>query len=408
MFGFGEKKKRSIHLDYASTTPVRTEVLEAMLPYFGNEWANPGAIYKAGVHAREVVEEARTRIARMLRIRPRGVIFTSGGTEANNHAIIGVVEALHKAGRAYSTMEIVTTEIEHASVLAVCDVLKERGVRVHYAPLSKEGLIEHAQFSNILSSRTVLVTLAYANSEIGVVQDIKKITRTVRAHNVAHKTLTLVHLDAAQAPLWLPCEMDMLGVDLLSLDSGKCYGPKGAGVLAVRHGVILAPLMHGGGQEGGLRSGTENVPLIVGCTKALLLAQAAWESRARTTCILRDSMFELIATEIPEAVVNGSRESRIANNVHISIPGVDAEFAVITLDHHGVNVSTKSACGARKGGGSAVVRTLTGDESLATSTIRFTLGEETTQGELRKAIVLLREHVEKVRQSVISLTGTPV
>lgn len=213
-----------------------------------------------------------------------------------------------------------------------------------------------------------------------------------------------MHLDAAQAPLWLPCEMDMLGVDLLSLDSGKCYGPKGVGVLAFRHGVPLVPYMHGGGQEGGLRSGTENVPLIVGCAEALVRAQKTWKTRAHAVTLLRDFMFALLEKEIPHVIINGSREARVPNNVHISIPGIESEFAVITLDRHGINASTKSACGAGTSGGSSVIRTLTRSEDRARSTIRFTLGEETTQKEIVRAVHVLRVHTESVRAFQQTLT----
>jgi cysteine desulfurase len=397
MFGFSQKKK-TIHLDYASTTPVYPDVLKAMLPYFSTEWANASALYGTGVRTRGVIEDVREKVARMLRIRAHGVVFTSGGTESNNQAIVGVVEALHKAGRSYDEMEIVTTEIEHASILEVCAMYSERGVRIVYVPLQEDGLIVREEFENVLSPRTVLVTFAYVNSEIGVVQDVKRITRTVRGYNDAHGTNILVHLDAAQAPLWLPCEMDMLGVDLLSLDSGKCYGPKGAGVLAFRHGVTLSPLMFGGGQEGGVRSGTENTPLVVGCGMSLLRAQEGWKSRAEAASTLRDFFFDLIEKEIPEAVVNGSRSARVSNNANISIPGIDSEFAVITLDHHGVNASTKSACGAYGATGSSVIRTLTRDESRATSTLRFTLGEETTKKDIETAVQVLKEHVQQTRQ----------
>lgn len=395
MWNFLKKKSNIIHLDYASTTPVRPEVLDAMLPYFYNEWANPSAIYKAGVRAREVVEGARDRLARMFRVRASGVLFTSGGTESNNHALFGYVEALRANGRAYTDMEIVTTEIEHASILEVCAVLKERGVTITYAPLTRDGLIDHVHFKSLLSARVALISFAYVNSEIGVVQDVKRITRIVREVNKEIGVNIRVHIDAAQAPLWLPCEMDMLGVDMMSLDSGKCYGPKGCGVLALRHGVTLAPFMHGGGQEGGIRSGTENVPLIVGCVEALVRAQDQWKSRSETVASLRDFMFEHVEKEIPGVLINGSREARVANNVNISIPGIESEFAVITLDHHGINASTKSACGAAMGSGSAVVRTLTHDDARATSTIRFTLGEETTKSDIETAVQVLKEHVEK-------------
>lgn len=398
------KQKKIVHLDFASTTPVAPEVFRAMQPYFSEEWANPSAVYASGVRARNVVEEARTTIARILRIRPQGVLFTSGGTESNNQAIIGIVESLHARGRQYETMEIVTTRIEHPSILETCDMLRTRGVVIRFADVDEGGSIVEKNFSSLLTENTVLVTCAYVNSEVGVIQDVKRLTRTVRAFNSEHTASVLVHLDASQAPLWLPCEMDMLGVDLMTLDAGKCYGPKGVGVLAIRHGVAIAPLMLGGGQEGGLRSGTENVPLIVGCAAALVRAQSVHELRSKRVTVLRDLLIDLLMKEIPSAVLNGSGEARVANNVNISIPGIDAEYAVITLDAHGVAASTKSACGTNTSHGSYVVRAMTNAESRATSTIRFTLGESTTQSDLVFAVTVLKDHVIKMLSFSSSIT----
>ncbi len=392
-----ESRKSVVHLDYASTTPVAPEVLAAMLPYFREEWANPSAIYSSGVQARTVVEGCRTAIARLLRVRPQGVLFTSGGTESNNQALIGFVEALHAEGRAYENMEIVTTCIEHPSILETCAALQKRGIRIVYLDVSEEGLIREQELTAALTEKTVLVTFAYVNSEVGVIQDVKKITRQVRLFNTTHKVNVCVHLDASQAPLWLSCEMDMLGVDLMTLDAGKCYGPKGIGVLSLRHDVPLAPRMYGGGQERGLRSGTENVPLIVGCSAALQRAQSSWKVRSETVSILRDAMIRQIKEDIPQAILNGSRQSRIANNINISIPGVESEYAVITLDAHHVAASTRSACGSNTSYGSYVVHAMTKDESRATSTIRFTLGEGTSLGDIQYALQILTEHVVRMK-----------
>jgi cysteine desulfurase len=391
------KKQKTIHLDYASTTPVSREVFRVMEPYFSDAWANPNAIYRSGVEARRVIEDTRVRIARLFAIRPQGVVFTSGGTESNNQALIGTIERLRADGRAYEDMEIITTLIEHPSILEVCAMLAKRGVRIHTVDIRSDGLINREHLGTLLSPQTVLVTFAYVNSEIGVTQEVKKITRAVRAWNKAMGTNVLVHLDAAQAPLWLPCEMDMLGVDMMSLDSGKCFGPKGVGVLLRRNGVHLAPLMQGGGQEGGLRSGTENTPLIVGAGEAFSRAQERWEERSAHVRVLRDYMFQELEKCLPEAVVNGSREHRVSNNVNISIPGIDAEFAVITLDRHGIAASTKSACGTSDSQGSYVVRALTGDALRATSTLRFTLAEMTTRKDIVTAVRRLSEHVLSVR-----------
>lgn len=391
---WGEKKR--VYLDYAAATPVHTDVFAAMRPYFSERFANASAIHKEGVAMRDVVEKAREEIARTLRVRAHDVVFTSGGTESNNLALFGISEALHQDGRAYADMEIITTPIEHPSIIEALAVLQDRGVWVRYVTIDEEGRIDQNSLKEQLSENTVLVTCAYANSEIGVVQDVKKITRAVRLHNQAQGTQVKVHIDASQAPLWLPCQMDMLGVDLMTLDAGKCYGPKGAGVLAYRHGVSLRSIMHGGGQEHGLRAGTENTPLIVGCAHALIRAQQGLAARCERVRTLRDHMIDLLTKEIEGAVLNGSHEHRIANNINISIPGIDGEFAVVTLDTHGVAASTKSACSGAGGGGSVVIREMTGDEARAISTIRFTLGEETTKKDIELAVKVLKAHVHKM------------
>ena len=396
MFGSPQR----IHLDYASATPVDPEVLRMMQSYFTAEWANPGAIHQEGVRARTAIEKARKMVARTLRVRAEDVIFTSGGTESNNLALIGFVSGLHAQGLAYADMEIISTRIEHPSILEALTYLEERGVRTIFAPIDEGGRIDMQVFPNLLSSKTVLVTTAYVNSEVGVIQDVKKITRTVRAWNAAQGASVRTHVDASQAPLWLSCALDMLGADLLTLDAGKCYGPKGVGVLVRRHAIPLHTLTYGGGQEGGMRSGTENVPLIVGCAYALERAQRGYEARALNAARVQEEAFKLFVSRIPECVVNGSSAYRVANNINISIPGYDSEYAVIWLDAHGIAASTKSACGVGKGSGSDVVRAMTKDEARALSTIRFTFGEETTIHDLERAVSCLRTHIDRMRSSL--------
>lgn len=390
-------RPKRVYLDYAAATPVRPSVRRAMAPYFSQEFANPSAIHKEGQSARRAVEQTRETIARLLKIRPHDLVFTSGGTEANNLAIFGVVDAAHARGTRYEDMEIITTALEHPSVLETLSACATRGVVVHFVSVDAEGRIDMRAFEALLSLKTVLVTCAYANSEVGVVQDVKRITRTVRARGDVRP---LVHLDASQAPLWLPIAMDMLGVDLMTLDAGKCYGPKGVGVLAFRHHVELRSYTHGGDQEHGLRPGTENVPLIVGCAEALQVACAEQGTRTARVQAVREYFIQSLLREIPHTVVNGSREDRIANNVNISISGVDGEFAVVTLDVHGIAASTRSACAGGAGGGSHVVREMTGDEIRAASTIRFTLGEETTKHHVDRAVAVLAAHAARTRKSL--------
>lgn len=397
-----KRAPRRIHLDFASTTPVHPSVFVAMEPYFSHVWANPSALYKEGVTARAVIDNARTELAQVLRVRAEDVTFTSGGTEANNLALIGVVEAYQKKGTQYEEMEIITTRMEHPSILETLAYLASRGVVVKYAEVNTEGLIEVSSFEKLLTTKTILCTFAYVNSEIGVIQDIKKITRIVRKWNETHGVRVYVHTDASQAPLWLPCALDALGADLMTLDAGKCYGPKGVGVLVHRHWVELAPASFGGGQESGLRSGTENTPLIVGCVRAIVRAQESWQSRSEAVAMLRDRFIALLCEAIPESIVNGSIASRVANNVNISIPELDTEYAVIWLDARGVAASTRSACGGDDGMGSHVVREMTKDDARSMSTIRFTLGEETTVRDISYAVQVLKEHVVFVRESNVS------
>jgi cysteine desulfurase len=390
-------RKKRIHLDYASTTPVHPDVYKAMRPYWSEKWANPSAIYREGMDARNVIESCRAELGRLLHVRASDITFTSGGTESNNLAILGLTEALRKKGKAYSDMEIISTRIEHPSILGTIEHLETLGVVVKYVPVDREGKIILEKLNTLFTPHTIVCTFAYANSEIGVVQDVKKITRLIRAWNETHKGSIRTHLDASQAPLWLPCMLDQLGVDLMTLDAGKCYGPKGAGVLVKRHWVDLTSYVHGGKQEHGLRPGTESAALIVGCTKALVRAQSLYAQRSERIKKLRDRFIDLLTERISGTVLNGSRTMRIANNVNVSIPGIDTEYAVIALDAKGIAASTRSACGTGEGSGSHVVREVTHDEALALSTIRFTLGEETAEKDLTETVSALTEHLKLVR-----------
>jgi len=402
--------KRRIYLDYASATPLHKEVLRAMEPYLGGAYGNPSATHAEGRAAREVLEHARKMVADTLVTRTSDIVFTSGGTESNNLTLFGIVDALHAEGRAYADMEIITTAIEHPSILEPLRVLALRGVAVKYAPVNKEGMIDEKVFASMLSEKTVLVTFAYANSEIGVVQEVKALARRVRlfkkerASALSH--LPYLHLDASQAPLYLPCKMDSLGVDLMSIDAGKCNGPKGVGVLALRNMPQLMSHQYGGSQEGGLRPGTQNVALAVGCATALERAQKGWEAHAKEVGAGRDFFFEKIAAAFPTVHHNGSRTHRIANNLNISIPGIDGEFAVVGLDTRGIAASTRSACKTNASlddGGSHVLRALGLSNEQVLGAIRFSLGEETTKKELLTAVAALLAHARMATINSLSL-----
>lgn len=391
-------KKKRIYLDYASATPVRAEVSRAMRPFESEVFGNASAVHREGQVAREAVEVSRATVAELLRIRKDEVHFVSGGTEANNLAIVGLCEALLHAGRKGEECEIISTALEHPSIVGVLERLQERGVVVHTVPVDADGCIDHASFEALLSKKTVLVTCAYANSEIGVVQDVKRITRAVRKCRIEHgHSFPFVHLDASQAPLYLSCAFDSLGIDLMTLDAGKCYGPKGIGVFAKKHAVPFRSLFQGGDQEGGVRPGTESTALIVGCSVALSLAEKEREQRVRRVCEIRDYAFKELST-LSGVVVNGSQESRIANNVNISIPGIDGEYLTVVLDTHGIAVSTKSACSGASGSGSAVVYALGGDDARALSTVRITLGDDTTKRNIDEMVRVVKMHVDRTRK----------
>lgn len=392
---FGQRNKR-IYLDHASATPLRNEVKAAMEPYWEGVFGNAGAIHKEGVQARAAVETARVRLAQLLHVRSEGIVFTGSGTESNNLCILGTLFARHAEGVPYEAMEVVSSSIEHPSVLETLKYAETLGVRVVFAPVFDDGLIDIVALQQLLTKKTALVSIAYANSEVGVVQPLGKIARIVRAAEQTFNSRIYFHADGAQAPLWLSCELDRLGVDMLSLDAGKCYGPKGVGVLAFRHGVHLRPHLFGGSQEGGLRPGTENTALIIGAVEALVIAQKHYAARSERIKTLREHFFAALE-KIDGVVLNGSREQRIANNVNISVEGLDSEYAVIVLDEKGIACSTKSACGGAFGNGSHVVRAISGSEERAASTLRFTLGEATNAQELNEVVKILAAHVEKMR-----------
>ncbi len=390
---------KRVYLDYAAATPLLPEVLSAMLPYFHDTFGNAGSIHQEGVVAKRSLEECRTRVARVLGVQDTGIVFTSGGTESNNLAITGYVERLVAGGRAYEGIEIVTTHIEHSATGETMARLARRGVRIVYVPVTDDGVIDVDILESLLTDQTVLVTVSYVNSEVGAITRCRDIRRIIDGYTKKSQTTIALHIDAAQAPLWLPCDLPRLGADLLSLDAGKMNGPKGCGVLAMRKGMQVSAIVGGGGQERGMRPGTEPLPSIVGCTVALELAQHNWQERAARVSTVRDYFLARITDEVPNVIVNGPLgNDRVANNVHISIPGLDAEFAVITLDAQGIAASTKSACSSKGGGASAVVLAMTGDEARATSTLRFTLGPDNTTADIDVAILTLTQHLTNTAQ----------
>lgn len=390
-----------VYLDWAAATPLLPAAYDAMVPYLTGDFGNASAIHKEGQIARNAVETARAQVASAVQVRPEYVTFTSGGTEGNNLAIFGVVESLQAAGRAYDSMSVVTTAIEHPSVAKACEALARRGIAVKYVRVRETGGIDLEHLSLLLDESVVLLSIALINSEIGTPQPARGIRKVLQEAEERYGTQIYLHLDAAQAPLWVNCQFDALAADFISLDAAKFCGPKGVGMLVRGRRTSINAVVHGGGQESGLRPGTENVAGIVGAGVALAWAQSGWKERAeRVAEVQRAGINELLA-EIPQAQLNTPMNmsgARVANNINISIPGLDTEFAAVVLDTHGFAVSTKSACSGAGGGASAVVLATTEDLTRASSTLRITLGPETTLEQIKSLTKVLKEHVTQMAQ----------
>lgn len=362
---------------------------------------NPSSIHASGVRAARELEHARAKVALSLVAHADEIIFTSGGTEANNLAIFGLVRPRVPPGHSGSVPHIITTVIEHVSILEPCRQLEREGFPVTYLPVNPDGLISLKELTKTLRPDTVLVSIGYANNEIGTIQPIREIARVIRnfKKSVQHSvsgildTECFFHTDACQAPRFLDCRVSTLGVDLMTLNSGKIYGPRGAGCLYVRRGIDLQPILSGGGQERGRRSGTENVPAITGFAQALeqCLKWRAKESARLTK--LRDYFIGKLLT-LPDVILNGSTTARLPNNVNVSFARADSEFMVLNLDAHGVLAASGSACSAHEKSSSHVIGALSGQ---ADSAVRFTLGRDTKKSDLDYVLKILPNILARAR-----------
>jgi len=397
------QQTRRIYLDYAAATPLLPEVAKLMDSLHTTFFGNPSAVHQEGAAAKRELEASRTTVARTLQVKESEIIFTASGTEANNLAISGYIKQLVASGRAVSDIEIITTAIEHPSILAVFHEWEVLGVTVVYIPVDDVGRVHGEVLKAALTPRTALVSIAYANSEIGTVQAVRRLARVIQEFAKEADSTIVFHCDASQAPLWLPCQPTALGVDMLTLDTGKCNGPKGLGVLVVRGGVLLHPVIHGGGQERGLRAGTENVPLIAGGVVALVRAQEGTEARAQKVYVLAQELRAQLKRIIPDIIFNGPEMTtfesleRLPHNVHVSLPGIDTEFAVVVLDSKGIAASTKSACSGAGGGESTVVLATSADPARAASTIRFTIDPQTAFVDMQFVAQTLSDHIAQMR-----------
>lgn len=373
-----------IYLDNAASTPVHQKVLDEMIPYFKENYGNPSSIHKSGRIANFAIQSARKRVAGLINASSDEILFTSGGTESNNTAIYGV--SLRKGGK-----HIITSSIEHDAVLEPCKRLEGEGYRVSYLPVDKNGLLDPEEVRNAITQDTCLITIMFANNEVGTIQPIREIAK------IAHENNVVFHSDAVQAVGKIPIDVKEIGMDLLSISSHKINGPKGVGALYIRKGVTLSPLMLGGGQENGLRSGTENVASIAGFGMACKLATEEIDNNAAYLEKLSSRLTTRILNEVSGTTLNGHPEKRIPNNTHFTFLGVKGEDLIIKLDENKVAASTGSACSVRVQKASHVLRSMGFSHEQITGSLRLTVGVTNTEQEVDEAVEILKSVVGELR-----------
>jgi cysteine desulfurase len=389
-----------IYFDHNATTPLHSTVWQAMYPFLTAEFGNPSSLHAEGLRAREAIETARQQVAHLLGADPEEIIFTSGGTEADNLAILGSVLAQgHRGGR------IITSQIEHPAVLGSCRALETQGFHVIRLPVGSVGTIDPDDLARALTPDTRLVTLMHANNEVGTIQPIRECAALAHAHGVA------LHTDAVQSVGKIPTSVDALGVDLLSLSGHKIYGPKGVGALYVRRGLALAPLLTGGPQERGLRGGTEAVAAIVGLGAAAHLAATRMADETARVAALRDALEHGILATIPEVMVNGAPAPRLPTTTNLSFHRVDGQSLIVALDLKGVAASTGSACSSGSLEPSHVLIAMGVAGPWLQGAVRFSLGGGNTPEEVEAVIRLLPPIVERLRQHAgrsVRQASTPI
>ncbi len=377
---------KRIYLDYAATTPTHPEVLKAMLPYFNEAFGNPSSIYSYGQEARGAVEEARAKVAGLIGARDEEIVFTGGGTEADNYALEGVAFASESKGN-----HIITTSIEHHAVLETCKFLERRGFSVTYLPVDSYGMVDPHDVKKAITGKTVLISVMHSNNEVGTIQPLEEIGKIARESGVCF------HTDAVQTVGHIPVDVNTYSVDLVSISAHKLYGPKGVGALYIRKGTKITPFLHGGGQEKGRRSGTENVPGIVGFGKAAELARQEMDAEAARLTFLRDKLIQGIFEHIPDTRLNGHPIKRLFNNVNVSVAYVEGESMCLNLDLEGICASTGSACSSSSLEPSHVLLALGLRHEQAHGSLRFTLGKWTTEADIDRVLDVLPRIIANLR-----------
>lgn len=375
---------KPIYLDYNATTPIDPEVAEAMKPYLNEHFGNPSSSHAYGAQTKKAVEKARQQVAELLNCDPDEVVFTSGGSEANNYAIKGIAFAHGHKG-----CHIITSTIEHPAVTEVCKYLETKGFQVTYLPVDEWGLVDIKALEKAITPQTILVTIMHANNEVGTIQPIAEITKVARQQGI------IVHTDAAQSVDKIPTHVDELGVDLLSVAGHKLYAPKGIGALYIRRGIHLEKLIHGAGHEWNLRAGTENVLEIVGLGKACEIAQRDLQKNIMTMKKMRDRLYEGLKEKLGEIRLNGHPEKRLPNTLSVSFANLAANTLLSEME--GIAASAGAACHSDSVDVSAVLKAMKVPPEYAMGTIRFSTGKMTTEEEIDQAIELIIKTIQRLK-----------
>ncbi len=375
-----------IYLDNAATTPVRKEVVDAMLPYFTENFGNPSSVYQIAQINKKAIDESRETIAKYIGAQTNEIFFTSGGSEADNWAIKGIAESKKAKGN-----HIITSKIEHHAVLHTCEYLEKHGYEVTYLDVDENGVVCPEAVEAAIKETTILISIMYANNEIGTIMPIKEIGEVAKKHNITF------HTDAVQAIGQVEIDVKAQNIDLLSLSAHKINGPKGVGVLYIRRGLKVENLIHGGAQERGRRAGTENVAGVVGLAKAMELTYTNFEDKIAKMTALRDKLINGLLDTIPYTRLNGHREKRLANNANIGVEYVEGESLLLLLDMQGIAASSGSACTSGSLDPSHVLLALGIPHEKAHGSIRFTLGNQTTEEEIQTVLDKMPAIVQRMR-----------
>lgn len=373
-----------IYLDNAASTQIHDDVLDSMLPYLKEQYGNPSSIHRYGRLTRKAIHKARKQIASLINADPAEILITSGGTESNNTALVGISSQ-------FPDSQIITSSIEHDAILEPCKKLNSKGFQVDYLPVDKSGMINIEDLKNMISKKTSLVSVMFGNNEVGTIQPISEITK------ICHENNVFFHTDAVQAVGKLPVDVKKLDVDLLSISSHKLYGPKGVGALYIKDGVKIDPMILGGGQEFRLRSGTENVASIVGFGQACEIAQNYLIENISLVKKLQTILVKKVLDEIPEVTFNGHSELRLSNNAHFTFLGVNGEDLIIKLDEYGIAASTGSACSVNTQKASHVLESMGFSLEQITGSLRLTVGIFNTENEINETVDILKKVIEELR-----------